>query len=436
VNETVFTYAAPALKFGAGASDEVGHDLASYGARRVLLVTDPGVMETGHPSRIAEHIWQRGIETVIFDRARVEPTDESLEQAIDFARDAQSTGRSFDAIVAVGGGSSIDTAKAVNLLVTNPGDLMDYVNAPVGKARTPAHELLPLVAIPTTSGTGSESTTICVLDVLELKVKTGISHVALRPRLAIVDPRLTVSQPPMVTASSGMDILCHALESYTARWYADFDAKQPDERVPYCGANPIADMWSERALSLLAGSFRAAVNDASTEVRAKRASKGHDTKAREQMAMAATFAGLGFGNAGVHIPHANAYPIAGRVHDFTPEDYPQDEPIIPHGMAVSLTAPAAFRFTFDAAPERHLRAARILDPKAKGEGPELLAGVVTRLMKAIGLPNGLAEVGYGAADVDDLVAGAVQQQRLLATAPKTPTEEDLAQVFVASMEHW
>jgi hydroxyacid-oxoacid transhydrogenase len=422
--ETVFTYAAPGLKFGAGASAEVGHDLASYGARRVLLVTDPGVMDTGHPSRIAEHIWQRGIETVIFDDARVEPTDESLDEAIEFARDAESTGRRFDAIVAVGGGSSIDTAKGVNLLLTNPGELMDYVNAPVGKARAPVNELLPLVAIPTTTGTGSESTTICVLDVLDLHVKTGISHVALRPRLAIVDPRLTLTQPTMVTASSGMDILCHALESYTARWYADFDAKEPEQRVPYCGANPIADMWSERAMGLLAGSFRTAVKDP------------HDAEAREQMAMAATFAGLGFGNAGVHIPHANAYPIAGRVRDFTPKDYPQEEPIIPHGMAVSLTAPAAFRFTFDASPERHLHAARILDPDATGDGPEVLADVVTTLMRDVGLPNGLAEVGYGAADVDDLVAGATQQQRLLATAPRTPTEEDLARVFVASMEHW
>ncbi|HET6940023.1 MAG TPA: hydroxyacid-oxoacid transhydrogenase [Nocardioides sp.] len=422
--ETVFTYAAPGLKFGAGASAEVGHDLASYGARRVLLVTDPGVMDTGHPSRIAEHIWQRGIETVIFDDARVEPTDESLDEAIEFARDAESTGRRFDAIVAVGGGSSIDTAKGVNLLLTNPGELMDYVNAPVGKARAPVKELLPLVAIPTTTGTGSESTTICVLDVLDLHVKTGISHVALRPRLAIVDPRLTLTQPTMVTASSGMDILCHALESYTARWYADFDAKEPEQRVPYCGANPIADMWSERAMGLLGGSFRTAVKDP------------HDAEARDQMAMAATFAGLGFGNAGVHIPHANAYPIAGRVRDFTPKDYPQEEPIIPHGMAVSLTAPAAFRFTFEASPERHLRAARILDPDATGDGPEVLAGVVTTLMRDVGLPNGLAEVGYGAADVDDLVAGATQQQRLLATAPRTPTEDDLARVFVASMEHW
>ncbi|WP_028653581.1 hydroxyacid-oxoacid transhydrogenase [Nocardioides halotolerans] len=424
MRETVFTYAAPALKFGAGASAEVGHDLATLGARRVLLVTDAGVMATGHPTRVAEQVWQHGIETVIFDRARVEPTDESMEEAIAFARDAESTGRRLDAIVAIGGGSSIDTAKAVNLLLTNPGELMDYVNAPVGKARAPLEPLLPLVAIPTTTGTGSESTTICVLDVLALKVKTGISHPALRPRLAIVDPQLTISQPTMVTAASGMDILCHALESYTARWYADFDAKEADQRVPYCGANPIADMWSEKALSLLAGAFRAAVRD------------GDDTGAREQMAMAATFAGLGFGNAGVHIPHANAYPIAGRVRDFVPDGYPEGEPIVPHGMAVSLTAPAAFRFTFDAAPERHLRAARILDPGATGDGPELLAGVVTALMRDIGLPNGLAEVGYGAGDVDDLVAGATQQQRLLATAPKAPTDEDLARVFVASMEHW
>ncbi|MGZ4464701.1 MAG: hydroxyacid-oxoacid transhydrogenase [Nocardioides sp.] len=430
MSETVFTYAAPALKFGVGASGEVGHDLASYGARRVLLVTDAGVAATGHPARIAEQVEARGITVVTFDRARVEPTDDSMREAIDFAR-AEGP---FDAVLAVGGGSSIDTAKAVNLLTTNPGELMDYVNAPVGKALAPTQPLLPLVAIPTTTGTGSESTTICVLDVLSLKVKTGISHPRLRPTLAVVDPALTVSQPAMVTAASGMDILCHALESYTARWYADFDAKQPEQRVPYCGANPIADMWSEKALSLLAGAFRSAVRDGG--------SAGPDAAvepggAREQMAMAATFAGLGFGNAGVHIPHANAYPIAGRVRDFRPAGYPDDEAIVPHGMAVSLTAPEAFRFTFEAAPERHLRAARLLDPAGDApDGPDLLPRVLTTLMRDIGIPNGLAEVGYADADVDDLVAGALQQQRLLATAPRPVTDEDLAGVFRGSMEHW
>ena len=157
----------------------------------------------------------------------------------------------------------------------------------------------------------------------------------------------------MVTAAAGMDILCHALESYTARWYSSFDAKTPEQRVPYCGANPIADMWSEKALSMLSGAMRAAVRDGGLD---------SARPAMEQMAMAATFAGLGFGNAGVHIPHANAYPVAGRVRDFRPAGYPEAEAIVPHGMAVSLTAPAAFGFTFDAAPERHLHAARLLDP--------------------------------------------------------------------------
>jgi alcohol dehydrogenase class IV len=422
--EQVFTYAAPALKFGSGASAEVGHDLAAFGARRVLLVTDAGVAATSHPDRIADQVRARGLEVVVYAEARVEPTDESMDAAIAFAKDAQSHGAPFDAVLAVGGGSSIDTAKAVNLLLTNPGELMDYINAPVGKARAPEHPLLPLVAVPTTTGTGAESTTICVLDVLSLHVKTGISHAALRPRLAIVDPSLTITQPEMVTAAAGMDILCHALESYTARWYADFDAKQPEQRVPYCGANPIADLWSEKALTLLAGAFRAAVHD------------GSDIVAREQMAMAATFAGLGFGNAGVHIPHANAYPIAGRVRSFVPDGYPAGEPIVPHGMAVSLTAPEAFRFTFEADPDRHLRAARMLDPGVAGDGPDVLPGVLAALMRDIGIPNGLAEVGYGDADVPDLVAGALQQQRLLATSPRTPTEEDLAGIIAASMEHW
>ncbi|NYI45640.1 alcohol dehydrogenase class IV [Nocardioides aromaticivorans] len=422
--ETVFTYAAPALKFGRGASREIGYDVSGWGARRVLLVTDPGVAAAGHADDVAGGLRGRGIEVVVFDRSRVEPTDVSLEEAVAFAR---SEGP-FDAVVAVGGGSSIDTAKAVALLVTNPGELMDYVNAPVGKARAPQNPVLPLVAVPTTTGTGSESTTICVMDVLSLKVKTGISHAALRPRLAVVDPALSATQPAGVTAAAGMDILCHALESYTARWYADFDAKTPEQRVPYCGSNPIADLWSEKALGLLSTAFRAAVH--------RDPDDPAGVAAADEMALAATFAGLGFGNAGVHIPHANAYPIAGRVRDFTPADYPQDEPMVPHGMAVSLTAPEAFRFTFDASPERHLRAARLLDPAAQGNGPDVLPDVLARLMQDIHIPNGLGAVGYGEADVDDLVDGALKQQRLLATAPKDVTGEDLAGIIGASLEHW
>ena len=422
--ETVFTYGAPGLKFGIGARHELGHDLGELGARRVLVVTDPGVAATGAPAEVADALGRDGLDVVVFDRSRVEPTDASLVEAIEFAR---SEGP-FDAIVAIGGGSSIDTAKAVNLLVTNEGDLLDYVNAPVGGAKAPTEPLLPLVALPTTTGTGSESTTICVLDVAAQRVKTGISHPRLRPTLAVVDPELTLTQPAGVTAAAGLDILCHALESYTARPFTSYEHKQADERVPYCGANPIADMWSEQALVLMAGAFRTAVRD------------GDDLEARTQVAMAATFAGLGFGNAGVHIPHANAYPIAGQVHDFTPKDYDADHPMIPHGMAVALTAPAAFAFTFDAAPERHVRAAELLsrgsDTQLADDPAEQLPQVLTGIMRDVGIPPGLAAVGYDESDVDDLVEGTMKQQRLLATAPREVREDDVARILTDSIELW
>ena len=255
--ESVFTYGAPALKFGAGASDEIGFDLAQLGVARVLVITDAGVAATGTPQRVAQQMAGFGIRAEVFDGVHVEPTDLSMRRAIDHARE---TGP-WDAFVAVGGGSAIDTAKAVNLLLTNPGELMDYINAPVGGGKAPVNVLKPLVAVPTTTGTGAESTTICVMDVLSLKVKTGISHARLRPTLAVVDPDLTMTQPAGVTASAGMDILCHALESYTARWYTTNEHKRPEQRVPYCGANPISDMWSEQALSLMSRAFRRAVRD-------------------------------------------------------------------------------------------------------------------------------------------------------------------------------
>ncbi len=420
--ETVFTYGAPGLKFGLGARHELGHDLAQLEARRVLVVTDPGVAATGAPDDIVRSLRAASVEAVLFDGTRIEPTDGSLEEAIAFAR-AEGP---FDAIVAVGGGSSIDTAKAVNLLTTNDGELMDYVNAPVGGGRAPKKPLLPLIAVPTTTGTGSESTTICVLDVVSQHVKTGISHARLRPTFAVVDPELTVSQPAGVTAASGLDILCHALESYTARPYTSYEHKQADERVPYCGSNPIADMWSEKAMTLMAASFRTAVHD------------GADLDARTEVAMAATFAGLGFGNAGVHIPHANAYPIAGQVRDFRPADYGADHAMVPHGMAVSLTAPAAFRFTFEASPERHVRAAELLAPDAvRPDDPaEFLPQVLTAIMRDVGIPAGIGAVGFGESDVDALVEGTMKQQRLLATAPREVREDDVATILDQSMELW
>jgi hydroxyacid-oxoacid transhydrogenase len=419
--ETIFTWGAPPLKFGAGASDEVGFEMAQYGVRRVLIVTDPGVSAIGAPQRIADTLRRYDIDSEIFDGVHVEPTDDSMNKAVEYAR----VQGEWDGFVAVGGGSAIDTAKAINLLTSHPGELMDYVNKPIGAAKAPPGQLKPLIAIPTTAGTGSESTAMCVLDVLSMRVKTGISHWRLRPTLAVIDPLLTMSLPAEVTAASGMDIVCHAVESYTARHYTTFDRKAPEERVTYCGSNPVSDLWCEKAMDLIARSFRASVHEGGLED-------------RSNMMMAATFAGMGFGNSGVHIPHANAYPIAGMVKDYRPAGYPQDEPMVPHGQSVSLTAPEAFRFSFSSAPERHVRAARLMDPAADApsDASEHLPSVLVSLMRDIGIPNGIGGVGYTEADVPDLVPGTMKQQRLLATCPRTPTEDDIADILTKSVENW
>ena len=420
--ETIFTWGAPPLKFGAGAVDEIGFELAQHGAKRVLILTDPGVGQLGIPARVAESLTRYGITSEIFDGVHVEPTDDSMDKAAGYA---QQQGP-WDGFVAVGGGSSIDTAKAVNLLTTDGGELMDYINAPIGAGRAPQKQLKPLIAVPTTAGTGSESTAMCVLDILSMKVKTGISHWRLRPTLAVIDPLVSLSLPPEVTASAGMDIVCHAVESYTARWYTTFDRKKPEQRVTYCGSNPISDLWSERSLALIAQSFRTAVH------------QGDDLAARSNMMMAATFAGMGFGNSGVHIPHANAYPIAGMVRDFRPAGYPQQEPMVPHGMSVSLTAPEAFRFSFESAPDRHLQAAAMLAPGQDklNNASEQLPSALIDLMRDIGIPSGIGAVGYTESDVPDLVPGTMKQQRLLATCPRPVDEEDIAGIFTRSIENW
>ena len=420
--ETIFTWGAPPLKFGAGAIDEIGFEMLQLGAGRVLILTDAKIHSLGIPARIAESLTARGITSEIYDGCRIEPTDDSLNEAIAFARGQGP----WDGFIAVGGGSSIDTAKAVNLIISDGGELMDYINRPIGLGKAPSGQLKPLIAVPTTAGTGSESTAMCVLDVLAMKVKTGISHWRLRPALAVVDPQLSLTLPPEVTAAAGMDIVCHALESYTARHYTTFDRKRAEQRVTYCGANPVSDLWCEKALSLIATAFRTAVLD------------GGNLAARSDMMLAATFAGMGFGNAGVHLPHANAYPIAGMVAHYTPKGYPQHEPMVPHGQAVSLTAPEAFRFGFPSAPERHLRAAALLAPNQdKLDDPrEQLPAAVIELMRDIDIPNGIGAVGYTEADIPALVAGAMKQQRLLATCPRTPSGDDIADIFVRSLQNW
>ncbi|MDP9455159.1 MAG: alcohol dehydrogenase [Actinobacteria bacterium] len=420
-HENIFTMEATPIKYGPGASEEVGWELKRMRVGRVMLVSDPGIVASGIAPHIRELIEAEGIEVEVWDGSRVEPTADSLQAAADFARDGN-----FDGFVAVGGGSSIDTAKVSDLIATHGGEIMDYVNAPVGGGKKPPSPLKPLLAVPTTAGTGAEATTVAILDIPDQKVKTGISHQYMRPDRGVVDPMLTVTMPSSVTSSCGLDVVCHAAESYLTRPYDQRPkANNPDDRPPYQGANPIADMWSAKALEYGGKYLRRAVHN------------GDDVEARGHMMLGATLAGVGFGSAGVHIPHACAYPIAGLKHVYEPQGYPKDHPFVPHGWSVIVTAPAAFRFTYDAMPERHREVAELLaGEKIQNADENTLPEIIIQLMKDIGAPKGVRELGYDESDIDALVEGAMKQQRLLVGAPKDVTEDDLANILRESMENW
>jgi hydroxyacid-oxoacid transhydrogenase len=417
-HETVFTLEATPIKFGPGAVEDAGWELKRLGVTRALLVTDPGVAALGHPERVQRAIEREGIEVVLYDRARVEPTLDSFQDAADFARDS-----GVDGFVSVGGGSSIDTAKVADLITTHPAAVMDYVNPPVGEGKKPPSPLKPHLAIPTTSGTGAEATTVAVLDVPDQKVKTGISHRYLRPAQGIVDPELVRTLPAEVTSSTGLDVVCHAAESYLSKPYDTRERPEsPDDRPPYQGANPVADVWSAKALEYGGRFLRRAVEDPD------------DLEARGAMMLAASMAGVGFGSAGVHIPHACAYPIAALKHEYQPAGYPDDHPFVPHGHSVIVTAPAAFRFTYEAAPERHHHVAELLAGEPiEDPGPDTLPDVLRQLMRDVGAPQGIAALGYTEDDVPALVKGALKQQRLLVISPREVAAEDLSRILNASL---
>lgn len=323
----------------------------------------------------------------------------------------------------------MDTAKAANLYSTYPADFMTYVNPPIGGGMPIPGPLKPLVAVPTTAGTGSETTGVAIFDFLEMNAKTGIAHRALRPEKGIIDPNNTRSLPKMVAACTGLDQLTHALEALTALPYNRRPAPEhPKMRPAYQGSNPISDIWATKAIEMIAENLVRVFKDPS-----------HDA-ARGAILLAATYAGIGFGNGGVHLAHGMSYPVSGMVRDYVPEGYPSGHPLIPHGMAVVLNAPAVFRFTAPANPELHLHAAKLMGRDISGARPEdageLLSGAILDLMRKVGMPNGLGAVGYGPDDVDKLVEGTLPQHRVTKLSPRPAGAEDLKQLFLDSMTLW
>lgn len=422
--ESTFTMDTSSIKYGPGATREVGYDMQKLGAKRVLVVTDRKIAQLEGVAITLQAIKSAGIEAVLYDESCVEPTDLSFKQAIAFAQDGN-----FDGYVAIGGGSSIDTAKIANLYATHPADFLAYVNKPIGEGRPVPAPIKPLIAIPTTAGTGSETTGVAIFDFLEMKVKTGISHRFLRPNFGILDPDNTRTMPPLVAASTGLDVLCHAIESLTALPYSQRPAPEnPALRPPYQGTNPLSDIWSGKAIEMVSQHIVRAMNDAD------------DEEARSQMILASAYAGIGFGNAGVHYPHAMSYPVSGNVKDYMPEGYPQGEAMIPHGMSVILNAPPVFRWMAQANPERQLMAASLMGIDVKDANPadagDILADALIDLMKKTGVPNGLSALGFKDADIDMLVAGTLKQERLTKLAPIQATVSELRDLFKQAMKYW
>jgi hydroxyacid-oxoacid transhydrogenase len=424
-SDYAFEMAVSSIRFGTGVTREVGQDLADLAAKHVLVVTDQTLRSLKPVQTVLESLDANKIRYTVFDRVRVEPTDESFLDAIAFGRDAN-----FDAIVAVGGGSVIDTAKAVNLYVTYPPeDFLDYVNPPIGKGLPVPGPLKPLIAIPTTAGTGSETTGVSIFDLTKLHAKTGIANRRLKPTLGMLDPDNTRTMPAEVAASSGLDILSHAIESFTAMPFTGRPMPDsPKLRPAYQGSNPISDVWSLQALRMVAKYLVRAVADTS------------DDEARAQMLLAASYAGVGFGNAGVHLPHGMSYPVSGHVKSYIAPGYTSDHPLVPHGISVILNAPAVFRYTASANPERHLEAAEALGANVTGvksaDAGRVLADRITWFMRELKVPNGLKAVGYSSSDIPTLVEGTLPQHRVTKLSPRPANPDDLAQLFEEALVAW
>lgn len=408
------------MRFGRGVTNEIGQDLVNLGCKNVLVLTDPNVARLKPITTVADSLKRNMVNFDVFDRVKVEPTDSSWKEAIAFARK-----KNYDAFVGVGGGSSMDTAKVATLYAAHPeAEFTHFVMKPLGKGKPSTKPLKPLIAVPTTAGTGSETTTVAVFDFEKERIKTAVRSKAIKPYLALVDPDNVRSLPKYVAVYSGFDVLCHALESFTTRPYTTRRPRPsgPAERPVYQGSNPISDVWARETLRILGQYFRRSIADAD------------DEKARSKMLMASSFAGVGFGNAGVHLCHALSYPISGCVNQFISPDYPEKHPLIPHGLAVVTTACADFKFSSLASPDKHLEAAGLLgvevSNKKVSDSGKILADIIKGYMADFQVPNGLKQLGYSKSDIEGFVKSiTVSQPSLLHLCPREQTESELCKLY-------
>lgn len=443
--DSICELASSNLRFGRGATSEVGQDLSEhFKCQNVVIFTDPFVQKLPTFDVLIEALQRSKLRYTVYDQVRVEPNDVSFRHAIQHLQAS-----SYDAVVAFGGGSVLDTAKAANLYACHPPSAFySYVNPPTGRGLPIPGAVKPLIAIPTTAGTGSETTGVAIFDDSPTRSKTGIANRHLKPALGVLDPANTESMPLAVATYSGLDVLCHAMESYTA---LPFDQRpkpaSPVLRPAYQGSNPISDIWSLYALETAARYLPLAVQQDGDEVQKQ--------EAQAKMILASSAAGLGFGNAGVHLCHGMSYPISSQIKEkYRGYEHVTDHALVPHGLSVIVSAPAVFRWTAQACPDRHQRVAEILQQarwernhRASSAAPngnvvppqerdigQWLADEIRDFCATLNVVPGIKQFGYSAEDISDLVDGTIQQHRVTKISPRPVERPDLEGLFFAALD--
>lgn len=367
--------------FGRESIRSLGAVARELGAHRFVLVADPAMETTGILSEALSSLSQEGLEGVSFTGLEPEPYLDSADKAAKMGREI-----GVDLVVGLGGGSTMDTAKAASILITNPGSAEDYVG--LNKVKAPGTST---IMIPTTAGTGAEVTFTAVFTNRETSVKGGINSPFLYPDAAVLDPELTLSMPPEVTAATGMDALTHAIESVTSR-----------------SSTAFTEALAFRSIGLISENLRRAVFH------------GEDIQARENMLLGSLLGGMALADAGVGAAHALAYPLGGHYR-------------IPHGLANAMMIPHVMEFNLPAAERSLANVARCMGESVEGKSPRAAAAAavnaVRMLCEDIGIPSSLLEIGLPRADIPMLVDEALKVTRPVENNPRTLSREAAAQIY-------
>jgi alcohol dehydrogenase class IV len=369
------------LTFGFGAVETVAEKAKEFGKRKILIITDKGVVAAGLLEKVLTPLEQAGVQAHIFDQIEPNPRDYTVVKAFEFAKKKE-----CELIIGLGGGSPIDAAKAVGVLMTNPEPLQDYLRGTAVK-----NPPTPLIAIPTTSGTGSEVTQFSVVTDTERSFKAGLGSPLLIPKVAIVDPSLMESMPPSLAAATGMDALTHAVEAFVS-----------------VNSQPFSDALALHAIRLIGAFLRPSV------------ANGSDQEARSQMAMASTLAGVAFSNAGVGLVHAMAHPLGGRFD-------------VPHGVANAILLPSVMRFNLIARLEKFAHVAQALGEKVDGlsavDSGRKAVETVIQLCADIGIPTRLSEVNVKAEGLPQAAADAMNMKRAMGCNPRAVRQEEVEKLY-------